>query len=89
MLSPKSLYLDLERDLNLEKAKEWIEKAILLRAKPDYRDYLQQSFILEKLGNQKGAIKSAQQSLKIAKEVGSNYGVEENTKSLKKWNTLD
>lgn len=82
-------YYYLERDLDLAKAKDWIAKAILLREKSDYRDYLQQSFILEKLGDRKGAIKSAQQSLKIAKEVESNYGIKENTKSLKKWGALD
>ena len=69
----------------MEKAKDWIAKAIIIRPQPDYRDYLWQSLILDKLGDRKGAIKSAQQSLVIAKAVGSKYGVEENQQTLKKW----
>ncbi len=78
-------YYYLNNNLDLNKAKDWMAKAILIRAIPDYRDYLWQSMILDKLGDRKGAIQSAKKSLEIAKDAGSRVGIEENTENLKKW----
>lgn len=78
-------YYNFNNNLDLEQAKDWMAKAILIRAQPDYRDYLWQSLILDKLGDRKGAIKSAKQSLAIAKTAGSKYGVKENQQTLKEW----
>ncbi len=78
-------YYNFNNNLDLEQAKDWIGKAILIRTQPDYRDYLWQSLILDKLGDRKGAIQSAKKSLTIAKTVGSKYGVEENQQTLKEW----
>jgi len=78
-------YYYFKNDLDLNQAKDWIAKAIIIRAIPDYRDYLWQSLILDKLGNRKGAIQSAKKSLSIAKSIGSKYGMAENQKTLKEW----
>ena len=78
-------YYYFKNDLDLEKAKDWIATAILIRPQPDYRDHLWQSLILDKLGDRKGAIQSAKQSLAIAKIAGSKYGVAENQQTLKEW----
>lgn len=78
-------YYYVKNDLDLEKAKDWMAKAILIRPQPDYRDYLWQSTILDKLGDRKGAIQSAKKSLAIAKAAGSKYGVKENQQTLKEW----
>jgi len=78
-------YYYLRENIELEKAKKLMETAIQLRPEPDYRNHLQLSYILDKLGDKKGAIKSAQTSLAIAKKIGSSYGIEENSENLKKW----
>ncbi len=78
-------YYYFKNNLDLAQAKDWIAKAILIRQQPDYRDYLWQSLILDKLGDRKGAIQSAKQSLAIAKMAGSKYGIAENQQTLKEW----
>jgi len=78
-------YYNLINNIDLKQAKDWINKAILVRATPDYRDYLQKSLILNKLGDKKGAIQAAKKSKTIAEDAGSKFGAEENLKNLKKW----
>lgn len=68
-------YYYFQNNLDLEKAKDWIAKAIIIRPQPDYRDYLWQSLILDKLGDRKRAIKSAQQSLAIPKRRTQNMAL--------------
>ena len=47
-----------------------------------------QSLILAKLGDKKGAIEAAKQSLKVAEEAGNADYVKLNKDSLKEWGAL-
>jgi hypothetical protein len=76
-------YLNAGKDI--DKAKMWIDKAIEMRENPAFWYYRQQSLIYAKSGDKKGAIKSAKESLKLAKEAGNNDYVALNTKSLSIW----
>ncbi|MFT4801853.1 MAG: tetratricopeptide (TPR) repeat protein, partial [Flavobacteriaceae bacterium] len=76
-------YLNANKDIN--KAINWIDKAIEMSDKPAFWYYRQQSLIYAKSGDKKGAIKAAKESLRLAKEAGNNDYVALNTKSLKVW----
>ncbi len=76
-------YLNADKDIN--KAKNWIDKAIEMRENPAFWYYRQQSLIYAKSGDQKGAIKAAKKSLALAKEAGNTDYVALNTKSLEVW----
>lgn len=78
-------YYYLRENIKLAEAKKLFEKAILLNPEPDYRNYLQLSYVLEKLEDIKGAIQVGKKSLELAKQDGSKIGIEENTENLKKW----
>jgi hypothetical protein len=76
-------YLNADKDI--DKAKNWIDKAIEMREKPAFWYYRQQSLIYAKAGDKKGAIKAAKESMKLAKEAGNDDYVALNTKSLEVW----
>ncbi len=76
-------YLNADKDIN--KAKNWIDKAIEMRENPAFWYYRQQSLIYAKSGDQKGAIKAAKKSLALAKEAGNADYIALNTKSLEVW----
>ncbi|WP_136465366.1 DUF2911 domain-containing protein [Flagellimonas onchidii] len=83
--SAASYYYEEGKDLN--KAKEWIAKAVEMR--PDaFWVMRRQSLILAKLGDKKGAIAAAKQSLKVAEEAGNADYVKLNKDSLKEWGGL-
>ncbi len=83
--SAASYYFEEGKDLN--KAKEWIAKAVEMR--PDaFWVMRRQSLILAKLGDKKGAIAAAKQSLKVAEEAGNADYVKLNKDSLKEWGGL-
>ncbi|MEX0314795.1 MAG: DUF2911 domain-containing protein [Allomuricauda sp.] len=83
--SAASYYYEEGKDLN--KAKEWIAKAVEMR--PDaFWVMRRQSLILAKLGDKKGAIEAAKQSLKVAEEAGNADYVKLNKDSLKEWGAL-
>jgi len=83
-------FLQSGKDLN--KAKTWIDKAIAMR-KASSKDgktepfwmMRQKSLIHAKMGDVKGAIKTAKRSLKLAKDAGNADYVALNEKSLKEW----
>ncbi len=75
----------LEADKDIEKSKNWINKAIEIRKEPAFWYYRQQSLIYAKSGDKKGAIKAAKTSLKLAAEAGNDDYVALNTKSLQVW----
>ncbi|MBU2997313.1 DUF2911 domain-containing protein [Cellulophaga baltica] len=79
-------YLNSDKDIN--KAKEWIDKAIELAEKPAYYQYRRQSLIYAKAGDKKGAIKAAKISLEGAKEANNNDYIRMNTASLKEWGAM-
>jgi len=76
-------YLDAGKDI--EKAKNWIDKAVEMREDPAFWYYRQQSLIYAKSGDKKGAIKAAKKSLKLAEEAGNSHYVSLNTKSINFW----
>ena len=76
-------YLDAGKDI--EKAKNWINKAIEMSEEPAFWYFRQQSLIYAKSGDKKGAIKAAKESMKLAKEAGNSQYVSMNTKSIAVW----
>lgn len=82
-----AVYLsDNGKDIN--KAKEYMDKAMSMIETPRYWQLRQQSLILAKSGDKKGAIKVAKVSLAGAKEAGNTDYVKLNTDSLKEWGGL-
>lgn len=76
-------YLSAGKDIN--KAKEWIDKAMSMNESPAYWQLRQQSLIYAKAGDKKGAIAIAKQSLAGAEEAGNMDYVKMNKDSLKEW----
>ena len=76
-------YYSEDKDIN--KAKEWMDKAMAMTPKPAFWQLRQQSLILAKAGDKKGAIEAAKKSLAGAKEAGNDDYVKMNTDSLKEW----
>ncbi|WP_405382080.1 DUF2911 domain-containing protein [Maribacter sp. LLG6340-A2] len=70
---------------DIQKAKEWMDKAMTMTEKPAFWQLRQQSLILAKAGDKKGAISAAKKSLAGAKEAGNDDYVKMNNDSLKEW----
>jgi len=75
----------LQADKDIEKSKNWIDKAIELREEPAFWYHRQQSLIYAKSGDKKGAIKAAKTSLELATEAGNDDYIALNTKSIQVW----
>ncbi len=75
-------------DQSLDKAAEYMEKAMSMIENPRFWQLRQQSLLLAKVGNKKGAIKAAQSSLAKAKKAGNADYVKLNMDSLKEWGAL-
>tara|TARA_R110000868_G_scaffold98392_4_gene270779 strand:+ start:4662 stop:5507 length:846 start_codon:yes stop_codon:yes gene_type:complete len=71
------------KDIN--KAKEWMGKAMSMTEKPAFWQLRQQSLILAKAGDKKGAIEAAKKSLAGATAAGNNDYIKMNNDSLKEW----
>lgn len=78
-------YYSEKRDL--EKAKEWIDKAVASNDKAFWMTR-QQSLIYAELGDKDAAIKAAKKSLMVAEEAGNADYVKMNKDSLKEWGAL-
>lgn len=74
------------KDIN--KAKEWMDKAMSMTEKPAFWQLRQQSLIQAKAGDKKAAIATAKKSLEAAKEAGNDDYVKMNTDSLKEWGAM-
>ena len=74
------------KDIN--KAKEWMDKAMQMTEKPAFWQLRQQSLILAKAGDKKGAIEVAKKSLASSKEAGNDDYVKMNMDSLKEWGAM-
>lgn len=72
-------------DQKLGTAKEYMDKAMSMIETPRFWQLRQQSLILSKTGDMKGAIKVAKQSLKGAKKAGNTDYVKLNEDSIKEW----
>lgn len=70
---------------DIKKAKEWMDKAMSMTENPAFWQLRQQSLILAKAGDKKGAIEVAKKSLAKAKEAGNADYVKMNEDSLKEW----
>lgn len=75
-------------DQSLEKAKEYMDKAMSLNKEPKFWQLRQQSLLLAKVGDKKGAIKAAQASLEASKKADNQDYVKLNTDSLKEWGAM-
>lgn len=73
------------KDIN--KAKEWMDKAISMTEKPAFWQLRQQSLILAKAGDKKGAIAAAKKSLEGATAAGNNDYIKMNNDSIKEWSS--
>ncbi|NAS29978.1 DUF2911 domain-containing protein [Flavobacteriaceae bacterium R38] len=78
----------LEEGEDIKQAKKWIDLAIANREEPAFWMYRQKSLIYAKMGDKKGAIAAAKESLALAKKANNNDYVKLNQDSLKEWGTL-
>ena len=76
-------YLSEGKDIN--KAKEWIDKAMSMTKEPRFWHLRQQSLIYAKAGDKKGAIAIAEKSLAAAKEAKNADYIKMNEDSIKEW----
>ena len=74
-----------QQDKDIQKASEWMEKAMSMTEKPAFWQLRQQSLIYAKAGNKEKAIAAAKKSLELAKEAGNTDYIKMNTDSLKEW----
>ena len=80
-------YLEADKDIN--KAADWIDKAINMTAdNPKFWMLRRQSLIHAKAGNKKGAIAAAKASLMHAEKEGNADYVKMNKDSLKEWGAM-
>ena len=77
----------LQEDMDLNKAKMWIDKAVAMNDKAFWMSR-QQSLIYAKLGDKAGAIKAAKKSLADAKAANNADYVKMNMDSLKEWGAM-
>lgn len=75
-------------DQKLDDAKKYMDKAMSMIEKPRYWQLRQQSLLLAKTGDKKGAIKAAKASLAGATEAGNTDYVKLNKDSLKEWGAM-
>lgn len=79
----------LKENKDIEKAKEWIDKAIdMTKDKPRFWMLRQQSLIHAKAGDTKGAIAAAKSSLEHSEKAGNADYVKMNKDSLKEWGSM-
>jgi len=79
-------YSQANKDIN--KANEWMEKAMSMIEKPGFWQLRQQSLIYAKMGNTDKAIATAKKSLEGAKAAKNDAYIKMNTKSLKEWGAM-
>ncbi len=79
-------YSESGKDIN--KAKEWMDKAMSMTKTPGFWQLRQQSLIYAKAGDKKGAIKLAKESLAGAEKAGNSAYINMNTASLKEWGAM-
>jgi len=74
------------KDIN--KANDWMNKAIAMTPIPAFWQWRQQSLIQAKMGDKKAAIATAKKSLEAAKAAGNDDYIKMNFDSLKEWGAL-
>lgn len=76
---------NLSEGKDLNKAKEWMDKAMSMVKEPAFWQLRQQSLLYAKMGDTKNAIATAKKSLEKSKEAGNADYVKMNEESLKEW----
>ncbi|SHJ65749.1 Protein of unknown function [Arenibacter nanhaiticus] len=76
-------YMNAGKDIN--KAKEWMDKAMSMTPKPAFWQLRQKSLIYAKAGDKKGAIAAAKESLAASQAAGNEDYIKMNKDSLKEW----
>lgn len=71
--------------MNMEQAKEWVNKAVSMGNGTEFWMMRTQSLIHAKLGDKKGAIEAAKKSLAAAQAAGNQDYVKMNKDSLQEW----
>jgi len=79
-------YANEGKDIN--KAKEWMGKAMEMSENPAFWQLRQQSLILAKAGDKKGAITAAKKSLEASKAAKNDDYIKMNMDSLKEWGAM-
>ncbi len=79
-------YSSAGKDIN--KAKEWMDKAMSMTEKPAFWQLRQYSLIQAKAGDKEAAIATAKKSLAAAEEAGNADYVKMNKDSLKEWGAM-
>ena len=79
-------YMNSGKDIN--KAKEWMDKAVSMTDKPAFWQLRQQSLIYSKAGDKKQAIATAKKSLAAAEAAGNDDYIKMNKDSLKEWGAM-
>lgn len=77
-----------DHDKDIQKASEWMEKAIAMMETPRFFHLRNQSLIYAKAGDKEKAIATAQKSLELSKEAKNDDYIKMNTDSLKEWGAL-
>lgn len=72
-------------DKDINKAQEWMTKAMSMMEQPAFWQLRQQSLIYAKAGNKKMAIETAKKSLEGAEKAGNADYIKMNNESLKEW----
>jgi hypothetical protein len=79
----------LQEGKDINKAKEWIDKAVeMTKDKPRFWVLRQQSVIHAKAGSKDSAIAAAKASLMHAEKAGNDDYVKMNKDSLKEWGAM-
>jgi len=71
--------------VNMEQAKEWVNKAVEMDGGKAYWMMRTQSLIYAKLGNKEAAVEAAKKSMAAAQAAGNQDYVKMNKDSLKEW----
>jgi tetratricopeptide (TPR) repeat protein len=71
--------------VNIEQAKEWVDKAVEMDGGKAYWMMRTQSLIYAKMGDKKAAIEAAKKSMAAAQAAGNQDYVKMNKDSLKEW----
>ncbi|WP_418501111.1 DUF2911 domain-containing protein [Flagellimonas sp.] len=71
--------------MNMEQAKEWVDKAVSMGNGTEFWMMRAQSLIYAKLGDKEGAIQAGKKSLAAAQAAGNQDYVKMNKESLQEW----
>ncbi|HBU79209.1 MAG TPA: dihydrolipoamide dehydrogenase, partial [Muricauda sp.] len=71
--------------MNMEQAKEWVDKAVEMGDGKAFWMMRTQSLIYAKMGDKKAAIEAAKKSMAAAQAAGNQDYVKMNKDSLKEW----